>query len=177
MPDPAKPIGSLTWALKSMMRMPSGVLSKLFRSDSFQSATSTFVENGTALSFAYRSSYLPNTGRIASNYISETTIDMSLASSSSYNVVIVDTQGNVLNSITVAAPTTPGMVWGLSNWGAPTKWGSTVSNIAPKKISWTEPIVTDQCYIQVNGQSAQGVRFGKIYLRYSVLGYLADQAA
>lgn len=154
---------------------PSGVLSKLFNSQSFQSASSTFTENGSAMSFLYRTAPLPNTGRIASNYISETTVDIAMVANSSYTVVFTDQQNTVVDTVTLTQSGNSAL-WGAFNWGA-ANWGSASSIIAPQKINWNLPIVIDQGGVQVTGTCMQGVKFGKVYLRYSVLGYLANRAA
>jgi hypothetical protein len=154
---------------------PYNVFARLFQSDVVQSATSTFVENGTQLSFVYQTSMLPNTGKIAENYISDTTIDMALVNGVTYTVVATNLQGQVLNTVSVVAGATSGAIWGAFNWGA-SNWGSGTTRIAPNKIYWTAPVVAQQWQIQVNGLSAQGVRLGKIYMRYSILGYLSDVA-
>ena len=154
---------------------PYNVPAKLFQSDCVQNATSTFVENGTAMSFIFKTSLLPNTGKIASNYISETTIDMALATGGSYGVLAIGPQGSVIDTVVIAAPSGSSAIWGQFTWGQ-ANWGSTVSSIAPNKVNWTIPIVTDQMYLQVTGLCAAGVKFGKIYMRYSILGYLANAA-
>jgi hypothetical protein len=154
---------------------PLGVLSKLFQSDAVQSSTSTFVENGTQLSFISQTSMLPNSGKIAENYISETTIDLGLVTGATYSVSATDMQGNVLDAVSLVSKSSTASIWGSFTWGAAT-WGSGTSKIAPRQVYWTLPIVTDQWQIQVNGLSSQGVRLGKIYMRYSVLGYLEDAA-
>lgn len=154
---------------------PVGVTAKIFQSDVVQSASSTFTENGTAMAFIFKTSLLPNTGRIANNYISETTIDMAVANGASYGVLAIDSQSAVIDTVTVMAAASTAALWGTFTWGAAT-WGAGTNPISPRNIPWTKPIVTDQMFLQVTGNCAQGVKFGKIYLRYSVLGYLAQAA-
>ena len=153
---------------------PVGVLSKLFNSQSFQSLTSTFTENGSVMSFSYRTAPLPNTGQIASNFISETTVDMAKVAGSSYTVVFTNQQNTVVDTVTVSQSGVSDL-WGAFNWGA-ANWGTATSVIAPQKINWNLPLVIDQGSLQVTGTCEQGVKFGKVYLRYSVLGYLANAA-
>lgn len=155
---------------------PVGVTNRIFQSDVYQSATSTFTENGTPMSFAFTTSMLPNTGQIATNFISETTLDIALAAGGNYSVIAQGMQGAVLDSVLLIGPSGSGAVWGTFTWGAAT-WGASVSNISPTKINWTQPLVVDQFLIQVTGLCAQGVKLGKIYMRYSVLGYLDQSAA
>ena len=119
---------------------------------------------------------LPNTGQIATNFISETTLDIALAAGGNYSVIAQGMQGAVLDSVLLIGPSGSGAVWGTFTWGAAT-WGASVSNISPTKINWTQPLVVDQFLIQVTGLCAQGVKLGKIYMRYSVLGYLDQSAA
>jgi len=155
---------------------PHGVISKLFQSDAVQSATSTFVENGVQMSFVFTTSLLPNTGRIAENYISEATVDMALVSGVSYPINVLDPQFTVLDSTSVISALASGAVWGSFTWGSAT-WGSAASHMAPRKVNFTKPIVTDQMYFQVNGACAQAIKIGKLYFRYSPLGYLVNEAA
>lgn len=155
---------------------PVGVTNRIFQSDAVQSATSTFMENGNPMSFAFGTAMLPNTGQIATNFISETTIDMALASTGLYSVIAQGMQGAVLDSVLLSGPGSSGAIWGAFTWGNAT-WGAVVSNISPINISWSQPLVIDQFTLQVTGLCAQGVKFGKTYLRYSILGYLAQAAA
>ena len=155
---------------------PVGVKNKIFQSDAVQSATSTFIENGNAMSFGYTTAMLPNTGQIATNFVSEMTIDMALAAGGSYSVLALGMQGSVLDSVVVSGPGSTGAVWGSFTWGAAT-WGAGVSQITPTNINWTQPLVVEQFSIQVTGLCAQSLKFGKFYMRYSVLGYLAQTAA
>lgn len=154
---------------------PFGVTAKLFQSDAVQTSTSTFVENGAMMSLVLKTSLLPNTGKIAANYISETTIDMALASGATYTVSALNNQQSVLDLVNIVAAARSATQWGSFIWGNAT-WGSSVSAIAPRKVDWHLPLVADQLYLQVTGTCAQGVKFGKTYLRYSVLGYLANAA-
>lgn len=155
---------------------PVGVTNKIFQSDAVQSATSTFTENGTPMSFAFTTAMLPNTGQVATNFVSEMTIDMALAGGGSYSVLASGMQGTVLDSVIVTGPGSTGATWGNFTWGSAT-WGAGVSKITPTKIDWTQPLVIDQFSIQVTGLCAQSLKFGKIYMRYSVLGYLSQTAA
>jgi len=161
--------------LNTFIMAPYGVLSKLFQSDAVQNSTSTFVENGVQLTFNDQTSMLPNTGKIAENFISETTLDIATISGATYSITATDLQGNVLDAVSLVAASSSASVWGQFIWGSAT-WGSGTSKIAPQKIYWTLPIVAAQWQIQVVGMCAQGVRIGKIYMRYSVLGYLSDTA-
>lgn len=148
------------------------VNAKLWQSDCVQSSTSTFVENGTQLSYTYRTSLLPNTGRMAENSVSETTVDLALDSSQpNTSVIMTDGNGAVLASVLYGVGGSP-TIWGSFTWGAAT-WGGGASNVRPRRIDWPNPIVSSQFTLQVTGNAAAGIKIGKSYFRYEQLGYLA----
>jgi hypothetical protein len=151
---------------------PVGVGGKLFQSDPVQSSTSTYVENGTQLSYTYKTPLLPNTGQMAENSVIESTIDMALSTSVPViSVTAIDHDGTVLASVLIASTATS-TSWGAFTWGS-ALWGGAANALRPRRVDWPNPIVADQFYVQVTGNSAQGVGMGKMYFRYEILGYLA----
>jgi len=156
----------------TFIKTPIDVGGKLFQSDVVQSSTSTFTENGTALSYTYKTPLLPNTGQMAENSIIETTINLALSfSAPSVGVSAIDHDGAVLGSVIVTATGTT-TTWGSFTWGQ-ALWSGASNSLRPRRIDWPNPIVADQFYVQVTGNAAQGVAMSTIYLRYEVLGYLA----
>lgn len=151
---------------------PVGVGGKLFQSDVVQSSTSTFVENGTQLTYLFSTPMLPNTGQMAQNSIIETTIDMALSTSQPIiSVAAINANGVVLGSVLIVS-TGSTTQWGAFTWGAAV-WSGGANASRPRRIDWPNPIVADQFSLQVVGNSAQGVALGKMYLRYEILRYLA----
>lgn len=151
---------------------PEGVGGKLFQSDVLQTSVSTYVENGTQLSFLYKTPLLPNTGQMADNSIIETAIDMALsAATPAVTVSAIDHDGSVLGSTLFKSPTSP-TLWGAFTWGD-ALWSGAANSLRPRRIDWPNPIVADQFYIQVTGNSSAGVALSKMYFRYEILGYMA----
>jgi hypothetical protein len=149
---------------------PVGVFSKLFQSDSAQSATSTYVENGTQLTFGWASSLLPNTQQMAENAMIETTINIAFAAGSSFMAFAQDENGAIYNSVTLTGPAQT-TLWGGFIWGA-ALWQGASNALAPRQLKWTIPIVFQRLSLYLTGNCAQGVRIGDAYLRYQQLGYL-----
>ena len=88
--------------LNTFVMTPIGVTAKLFVSDVVQTLTSTFTENGVALSWTYFSSFMPDTDQMCENNLLETTLYMQLAIGGAAVVVAaLDPDGNTLSSANV----------------------------------------------------------------------------
>src|SRR5262249_45301335 len=83
-----------------------GVPGKLWRSDPFVSSSSSFVENGTQLTWTYLTTFLPDTDQMNEVNFTETTITMGLDPNTNYPAVFLDANGFQLGSGTVFEPAT-----------------------------------------------------------------------
>ena len=153
-----------------------GVPAKLWQSDTVQSVTSQFVENGVQLQWLFATVLLPDLD-IMSNYtVKQTTVDLALgASTPPVNFSITSQAQGVLNSVSIA-PTGPNTIWGSFNWGS-SVWGSTLLQLAPRRIPWTTPIVFARGQLAASGQSSNPIKIGAVRMQYQKLKYLTDITA
>lgn len=154
---------------------PLGVDAKLFQSDSVQTSTSTFEENGSQMTFNWVTSMLPDTQQMSMNAMIETTINMSLAAGGIYSISAGDQDGALYNSVLLNAPAVT-TVWGGFTWGT-ALWQGAQNALYPRQVEWTIPIVFRRLYIGVTGNCAAGLKIGDLFLRYQQLGYLQAPAA
>lgn len=152
-----------------------GVDHILFQSDAQQSSTSTFVENGTQMTFAWQPAMLPDTQQMSENNVLESTINMALAANVSIGVSALDQNGVVLNS-TVITPSGSATVWGNFQWGQ-AQWLGAANALYPQEIQWDAPLVFRRLTYLVTGDCASGILIGDMFLRYEQLGYLQQPAA
>ena len=147
----------------------------IFQSDQVQSVTSTFVENGVALSYNWWTSFLPDTDQMAELAMIETTIYMALVPGGLVMVGAVEPGGNGLDNVVIQAAGTP-TIWGNFNWGA-ANWGGSggVRNaLFPRRLPWHYPIVFRRVSFQATGLSAGGLKLGRMHMKYEILGYLQE---
>jgi len=160
----------------SFIMTPLGVTAKLFQSDTVQSGTSTYTENGNQLSFAYQTSMLPDTDQMAEYNMLETTLYMALvAGSGAISCRALDQDGTVLDTVAVSL-TGSATVWGTFTWGQ-ALWQGAAGALFPRQLPWTIPIVFRRMALSATGQSVSGFKIGRLHLRYEQLGYLQQVAS
>jgi hypothetical protein len=80
----------------------------------------------------------------------------------------------VIQSFTIAA--IGGLtIWGAFIWGA-ALWGASSSGLFPRPLNWSELVVFRRMGLRFVGESASGVKLGRIYMRYEVLNYLQQES-
>lgn len=155
----------------SFIMAPEGITGKLFDSHPVPDLVPSYTENGTALSFEWTTSILPDTNQMAESAQVETTIKMSLpAGISPVTVTALDENTTVLNSVQIASSGSP-TIWGAFLWGA-APWRGVPDNYRPRQVPWTEPVVFRMLQISVTGDSINDFRIGTLHNRYEILGYL-----
>ena len=147
-----------------------GVNGTLFQSDQVQSSTSTYVENGTQLTYAFQTAMLPDTDQMAECAIVESTLHAALVTSNPLTVNAQDQNGTVLDTVTVAA-TGSSTIWGAFQWGQ-ALWQGAANALYPRALNWHFPLVFRRMALSVMGNCASGLKIGRLHLRYQVLGYL-----
>ena len=164
-----------TWN-NTFIECPQGVTHSLWQSDPVQSGTSSFVENGTALTWSWTTPFLPDTDQMNNVAVTETSVMVAFGVGTSIiNVAALQQNGSVVNQVSLQQ-TTSVTTWGAFNWGqAP--WGGTVNNLTSYAIPWTTEIVANRLALQMTGLSAQGVKLGTAHLRYQMLKYLVNPLA
>lgn len=150
---------------------PVGITASLWQSDVAQSSSSTFVENGQQMTFAFTSSMLPDSGQMAYFAMVETSINMQLVSGqTAINVQALDQNQSVLGSFNVI-PQGSSTLWGQFNWGQ-ALWGGQLLNLFPRPLEWKTPLVFRRMQLAATGNCFSGFKIGDIFLRYQTLGYM-----
>jgi hypothetical protein len=148
----------------------------LFQSDVVQGALSIFVENGLQLAWTYQTAFFPDTQQMGNISLSQALLHCAMLGNTSYAVSISDSNGTVLNSVTIALPGAVS-IWGAFLWGAPALWGSIGGALSPRIIPWTKQNVFAKAQISVQGSSNSTVRLGMLHMRYKQLKYLTNLGA
>ena len=161
---------------KSFVVSLQGVGGKLFMSDQVQSVTSTFVENGVQMNFNWQTSQLPDTDQMAECCCIEATLHVQLVAGPAISVQAIQPDGTVLDTVTISPYGTP-TVWGQFNWGQALWYGSQTgiggSNaLFPRQLAWHSPLVFRRIAIGATGTCVPGLKIGRMYMRYQILGYL-----
>lgn len=169
------PASMLATYNNTFIEAASGVNALLFQSDAAQSSTSTYVENGNQLTFAWQTVMLPDTQQMCENNILEATINMALAAGINIGVSAIDQNGSVFQSV-VISPTGGQTIWGNFQWGQ-AQWLGAANSLYPRELQWGQPLVFRRLSMMVTGQCASGVLIGDMFLRYEQLGYLQQPAA
>lgn len=158
---------------------PTGIIASLWQSDPIQSNTSTFVENGTQMTWVEQTSLLPDTEQMTNSCVTESTIDLALPpTSAAVAIVAADQNGTVINSVAVNPPSATMMtVWGSFIWGQAVWAGGVAAALSPYEIPWTLPIVFSRMTLQASGNSIGGLKIGTWHARYQVLRQFVSTAA
>ena len=146
-----------------------GVNAKLWQSDSVQSSSSTFVENGAQLQFNWQTSVMPDGQMMAENNLLECTINMvSSSNNATYGVQFITSDGTVLDTVPVSL-NSGGAQWGTAVWGS-FEWSTSITGLSPVPINWHNPIVFRKGAISVTGNSYLGFKIGDMFTRMEQLG-------
>lgn len=154
---------------------PRNVVGALWQADFVQSSTSTFVENGSQLTFIWTTCMLPDVGDMAEHAMIETTIYMAVASGGTYLVFALNQNTTVIQSASIANTGTQ-TLWGQFLWGQ-ANWGGAANNLFPQSIAWPQPVVFRRMQLSVTGNSSAAVAVGLTNMKYEKLGYLQQSAA
>jgi hypothetical protein len=151
-----------------------GSYGTILQSFSTPMPSSTYIENGVQLTFAWQTSMLPDVEDMSEHVMVETALMMALNPGDSYNASAVDQNNSVFD--TVQLQTTGSQTkWGQFKWGqAP--WLGSIPALASQWLEWHQPIVFNRLAVAVSGPSSGNVRIGNLRLRYQQLGYLQQTA-
>lgn len=165
--------------------------STMFSSSTEPTGAASFYENGTALSWTWKTSLLPDNEQGAMNAVIDTYIAMALGYTQQINVTAFNEDGYSLDTLTVtgkapqtsyygfgtygggnynAAPSAGQSSWGSFNWGA-APWGASSSTFKQYRLPWSQPLVFKQMFLQATGLSTSSVAIGNVYAKYQILGY------
>ena len=149
-----------------------GVGTNLFQSDTVQSATSTYTENGVALQFNWATPMLPDTDQMAEVAMVETTLHMALVAGNTETITVQDQDATIIDTVSIVA-SGAGTLWGVFTWGA-ALWQGGNNALYPRQLKWHFPIVLRRMAIAAQGACVSGLKIGRLHLRYQVLGYLQE---
>ena len=150
-----------------------GINAALWSSTCYPSSSSTYTENGTALTFIFQTSLQPDNGENQMNQIVQTTMALALPSAASYNVFAFDEQGTTLGSLQLTGAGGAGSLWDSFSWGA-SPWGTAAGAFEQYPFYWPNELVFKQMSLQLTGTCLFNAVFGNIYAKYQVLGYMYE---
>lgn len=151
---------------------PLGVTGSLWQSDIVQSQFSTFVENGTQMTYSWQTSLLPDTDQMSENAMVETTINMATGATDAVVNIAAFDEGNFAYDQVQITPFASGSLWNNFNWNNGQWAGGVTSALYPRQAPWHWPIVFRRLSISVTGNCTNTLKFGDMFLRYEELGYL-----
>jgi hypothetical protein len=161
---------------RSFIMTPLGVTASLWQSDVAPIATSSYTENGVALSWTYQTAFFPDQQAMSAYNVTESYIDMALAvGGTGVSVVATDEHNQVLSSVRIN-PSGAVSLWGSLVWGAGL-WGGAVNSYDGQPINWDKPLTFDRLQVTIQGASAANVRLGALYGRWQALGFLPGGGA
>jgi hypothetical protein len=153
-----------------------GVNAVLWQSDSVQSGSSTFIENGTQLMFDWQTAVLPDNQQMNENNLLECTINMvGSSNNSTYGVQFITSDGTVLDTVSVSLDS-GGAKWGTAIWGG-FLWSTSVTGLSTVPVNPHRPIVFRKMSILLTGNSYLGFKVGDMFTRMEQLGYLQQVAS
>lgn len=149
---------------------PYGVNGKLFQSRVQPNATSTYTENGVALSFTWQPTLLPDNQQMTANKCSRAALGLTMPAGQVLTVTASDEQNAGLGTVTLVAGSLSGAAWGSFSWGAGT-WGGTVLAYQEYALKWPAPLNFKQLNLQITGVSTAGLAIGNLYAIIQPVGY------
>ena len=150
---------------------PVGVTGKLFQSDAQPNTSSVYTENGSAITWVFQTSLLPDAdGQGNMNCIIESNLAANFPPQTQTTVNALDENETVLDSVIMSGTGAPATTWGSFVWGA-APWLGGAGFFRQRPIQWHVPIVFKQGFIQITGPSLSGLVLGNLYIRYQELGY------
>jgi hypothetical protein len=144
-----------------------GVNAALFQSDVVSTSSSSFIENGTQLSYTLTTALSPDGGDMRMQSVKAATVFAVYSQTTAPVVTVLDDQGSTLDSVAMMASSSS--EWGVFPWGQ-AQWAGTVATPRQHLIPWHAPLVFKQGKISLTGQSGNDVRLGNLYFEAKSLG-------
>jgi hypothetical protein len=175
----------------SFITAPAGIKASLWQSDVTPSDSSSYLENGAMMNWAYTTTLMPDNDQMFENAVTETALALAIAPSDTLRIVAYNELGIARGTVYVTGVTPPVTLWGQFCWGANNwyggpadesewgvsiwdqfNWGAQQGALVQYEIPWNDVLVFKQMFVTVTGASAPGQTIGNLYLRYQQLGYL-----
>lgn len=147
-----------------------GIPGKLWQSDAVPGASSVYIENGAPLTWAWKTSLLPDNERGVMNTVVQSEQAYAMPAGTVLNVQASDEGGNALATTTVSSPSVGATTWGAFVWGS-YPWGSTTSAFQQMSLDWPNPLNFKQMSVTVTGPSNAGFVIGNLYAEYAPQKY------
>lgn len=139
----------------------SAVTPALFTSDIVQGGTSTFIENGSPLSYLYQTAPLADDGGLYEGSATLSVIDLVLPNNgASYTFTAVDVAHGILASGVITSSLTNSL-WGTLTWGLGL-WQYTTYGMERYNIPWNNSLVFSRLIVMSVGASLAGFKIGKL---------------
>ena len=152
-----------------------GVTAKLWSSNAYPFTTSTFIENGQAMTAIYRTSLLPDNNMVAENAVILTTLSGQFFPGVT-TITALDEADSVIDQTTIVNAAGSNPLWGTAVWNA-FNWGAVLPPFRQVGVYWTQPLVFKQASFQVVVNSELFLRIGTFYMLYQRLGYMIEEVA
>jgi hypothetical protein len=140
----------------------------LWTSNPFPSSSDTYIEHGNQMTIQLTTTAISPDPPMAEKASVEMEVNF-VPSPEQYNVQVLDASGNALQAATLQSAVTPAS-WGTGTWGLGT-WGAAPYNLESSPLYFAAPLVFKTCVVQITGQSALYLRFGRFSFRYEGMGY------
>lgn len=152
---------------------PAGVNAALFSSSATPSVNDTYVENGSQMTFLYKTVLFPDTGGMSMNSLALATLACAISRNQNWTLLATDEQGNLLDQISLAGPNLATTVWDSFTWGA-ALWNGPGTFFFQQPLNWKRALVFKQMTLQITGNCALGTILGNLNLLIAQLGYLTQ---
>lgn len=149
----------------------SAIIPALFTSDVIQSGTSTFIENGSPLSFTFQTAPMQDDGGLFEGSATLSVVDMQLPHvAQNYTFIASDVDNGILSTATIATSNT-GAIWNGFTWGNEV-WTATSYGFERYNIPWTNPLVFSRLVLQITGPSLLAFKLSKTTIGNEPLRYV-----
>jgi len=144
---------------------------KMYLTDATPSATSSYVENGSGLSYVYQTAPLPDGDTVYQNSAVIVAIDMVLpVSLTGTTFVASDVYTGALSTASIFPPSTP-VLWGAVNWGESLWYGQNYG-LKMFQIPFDKTLVFQKLILRATGDCNNALRLGSFRVAYQRLGYV-----
>ena len=143
----------------------------IWKSDSVQTSSSQYVENGSQLTWVFRTSMLPDAQQESYSALMNTTLNLAPGTpSEQFTASVGDENGILYTTYTFSAGTLPSN-WGSMTWGS-SIWLGSLSNLHPIPINWPIPVVYRRIFFDIRAGAQGGIKIGDLYGKIRPLGYV-----
>ena len=146
----------------------------LFASTPLPTPNSVYQDNGTQLTFEWKSADFPKTMHVNGAQIVESTQEFGASGiQTTYTVTMFNDEGSTLSNCVMRTPQT-GVLWDTSGatWDGGATWASGVNVPSTYIVPWTNPMVAPKFVYDITGSCGSSVIVGASIHRYQDTGYV-----